>query len=344
MANTPVVVLDDTMTSIANAIRTRTGGSATMTPGQMPAKIAGISDVEGYLPREVSFGGTKISLPSSTQYYYPPTGANIVGYWAYAYAFNNWTSLKGIDFSGITTVEGYSFFNAFSQSSSILAGGVQFPDLTDVAGDYAFSGAMGSNARRFIFSFPALTTITGGSSFDGVARSSSLQTFGEGFPELVSTVGNRAFENCCSNCTRLTTVSFPKLRECLGTYTFYDGFRYCSNLTSIDFSKLETAGPQCFYSAFENCTSLTTVSFPALNSIGKESFASAFRGCSSSLVVSFPALNQNSFGSNIDQFKGMFTSIRGATVHFPASVQSIVETLAGYPNFGGTNTTVLFDL
>lgn len=43
MPSTPVVVLDSTLTSIANAIRSKTGGSATMTPGQMPAEIASIS-------------------------------------------------------------------------------------------------------------------------------------------------------------------------------------------------------------------------------------------------------------------------------------------------------------
>lgn len=43
MPSTPVVVLDSTLTNIANAIRSKTGGSATMTPGQMPAEIASIS-------------------------------------------------------------------------------------------------------------------------------------------------------------------------------------------------------------------------------------------------------------------------------------------------------------
>lgn len=36
--------------------------------------------------------------------------------------------------------------------------------------------------------------------------------------------------------------------------------------------------------------------------------------------------------------------VRGCTVHFPAAIQAKIETMTGYPNFGGTNTTVLFDL
>ena len=310
----------------------------------LPTAISSISGGEGYLPREVYSGTTTISLPVNTQYYTPPAGANTVGYQAYAYAFNGWNSLKGIDFSGITTVSGYSFYHAFTDVPSMPDGGVQFPDLADVAGNYAFSEAIGSGASKFVFSFPALTTITGGSSFSSVAKGTYIKTFGDAFPELVSVTGSRVFDGCCRSCSSLLSVSFSKLRECLGTYTFYNGFSGCSRLASIDFSKLETAGPQCFYYAFENCTSLTTVSFPMLSSIGKECFTQAFRGCSGSLVVSFPALNQNSFGSDIDQFKNMFSNTNGATVHFPASVQSIVETMTGYPNFSGANTTVLFDL
>lgn len=46
MPSTPVVVLDSTLTDIANAIRSKTGGSATMTPSEMSAQIMSIGGGE----------------------------------------------------------------------------------------------------------------------------------------------------------------------------------------------------------------------------------------------------------------------------------------------------------
>ena len=70
----------------------------------------------------------------------------------------------------------------------------------------------------------------------------------------------------------------------------------------------------------------------------------AFYGCSKLTSLSFPALTADSFGSAVDQFDNMLSGVTGCTVHFPAAIQAKIETMTGYPNFGGTNTTVLFDL
>ena len=70
----------------------------------------------------------------------------------------------------------------------------------------------------------------------------------------------------------------------------------------------------------------------------------AFYGCSKLTSLSFPALTVDSFGSVVDQFDKMLSGVTGCTVHFPAAIQAKIETMTGYPNFGGANTTVLFDL
>jgi hypothetical protein len=77
---------------------------------------------------------------------------------------------------------------------------------------------------------------------------------------------------------------------------------------------------------------------------GSNIFNQAFASCSSLTSVSFPALAADSFGSYINQFNNMLRNCSNVTVHFPASTQAKVEAMTGYPNFGGTNTTVLFDL
>lgn len=54
----------------------------------------------------------------------------------------------------------------------------------------------------------------------------------------------------------------------------------------------------------------------------------------------FPALKT---ASEIE-IQYMLSDVDGCTVHFPSNLESTIQGLAGYPNFGGTNTTLLFDL
>ena len=71
----------------------------------------------------------------------------------------------------------------------------------------------------------------------------------------------------------------------------------------------------------------------------------AFRGCTALTSVSFPALTANSFGTRTDQFNSMLSGCSNVTVHFPAAIQSTIGSWASVTaGFGGTNTTVLFDL
>ena len=116
------------------------------------------------------------------------------------------------------------------------------------------------------------------------------------------------------------TFSLPANVTGIGSYALADAFQSCSSLTSVDLS------------------SLTTVT-------GSYALSYAFRQCPRLTSLSFPALTTSSFGSYTNQFNGMLNSVRGCTVHFPASIQS---TIGGWSSvtggFGGTNTTVLFDL
>lgn len=233
MANTPVVVLDDTLTNIANAIRGKNGSSDKYKPGQMAYAIDNIPAGGIGIPREVSNGVYKV--PEITSFSLPPNATDVGGY-ALAYAFYSCPSLTSVDLSSLTAVSGNNAFN------------------------YAF-----------------------------------------GYCGKISSI----------NLSSLTTVS--------GTGSFNNAFYYCDALTSVDFSSLSTlSGSQALYSAFSNCHKIKS--------------------------LSFPALTVDSFGSAVDQFDNMLSGVTGCTVHFPASIQAKIETMKGYPNFGGTNTTVLFDL
>ena len=233
MANTPVVVLDDTLTDIANAIRGKNGSSDKYKPGQMADAIDNISAGGTGIPREVIDGVYKI--PEVTSFSLPSNATN-VGKYALAYAFYSCPSLTSVDLSSLTKVSGEdAFYEAFY------------------------------------------------------------------------------------NCTALTSVDISSLTTLSVRNALASAFDVCTALTSVDFSSLTTvSGYHALYNTFSRCNSLTSLSFPALTVSGLQ------------------------YGSS--QFDNMLYGVTGCTVHFPAAVQAKIEATSGYPNFGGTNTTVLFDL
>lgn len=129
------------------------------------------------------------------------------------------------------------------------------------------------------------------------------------------------FQNALQNLTNLQKVLFPNVTSLSLRATF----RGCTNLSVVDMPKVNTlpsnalAGSASTGGAFTDCTSLTTLSFPALTS--------------------------TSFGSYTNQFNYMLKGVTGCTVHFPSNLQSVIGSWSSVTSgFGGTNTTVLFDL
>ena len=233
MANTPVVVLDDTLTNIANAIRGKNGSSDKYKPGQMADAIDNIPAGGIGIPREVVNGVYK--KPEITSFSLP-SDATDVGQNALAYAFYSCPSLTSVDLSSLTKVSGES--------------------------------------------------------------------------------------------------------------AFYEAFYNCTALTSVDLSSLTTlSGRSALSSAFDNCTALTSVDLSSLTTVsGYHALSNTFSRCNSLTSLSFPALTVSGLQSGSSQFDNMLYRVTGCTVHFPAAVQAKIEAMYEYPNFGGTNTTVLFDL
>lgn len=219
--------------------------------------------------------------------------------------------------SDATDVARYALQYAFQSCPSLTS--VSVSSLTAVSGIYAFLYAFNYCSNLASVTFSSLATVSGSYAF------------------------NYAFRNCA----RLTSASFPALTIVSGANAFTQAFQDCRTINLVDFGSLATvSGGNVFYQAFSNCSGLPSVSFPALTTVsGNYAFRYAFRSCSSLTSLSFPALTASSFGSFTNQFNYMLDGCSGVTVHFPAAVQSTIENWSDVTaGFGGTNTTVLYDL
>ena len=120
-----------------------------------------------------------------------------------------------------------------------------------------------------------------------------------------------------------------------------------STIKIASFGSVETiSGAGALSMAFSNCSALVSVDFSNLSVLtGAQALSNL---CDSSLSIrslSFPALTSSSFGSFTNQFHNMLNGCSGVEVHFPSNLQSVIGSWSDVQaGFGGTNTTVLFDL
>ena len=201
-------------------------------------------------------------------------------------------------------------------------------------------------ADNFTFSLPANATSIGPSAlyhaFIGCISLTSVD-----LSSVTTVPGSSALYYAFSGCTGLTSVDLSSLTTVTGPNALYYAFSGCTGLTSVDLSSLTTvAGSSALSYAFNNCTGLTSVDLSSLTRVTSGyGMSYAFRSCTSLTSLSFPALTTSSFGTATNQFNNMLTKVRGCTVHFPAAIQSTIGNWTSVQNgFGGTNTTVLFDL
>lgn len=245
------------------------------------------------------------------------------------------TGVKGILVSGLEE----HFYN----NNSI--GSVSFPDLEILNQTNAMLKAFNASESVSSASFPKLTTISGQSAFENTfASCTNLTTVS--FPELTTVPGAYGMRDGLYM-SGLTSVSFPKLTTVSGMYGMENLCSGCSNLTTISFPTLTTlSGYQALAHAFYD-SKIVQAEFPALSNItGQKCLSKLFSNCTQIQSVSFPALTSTSFGSYTNQFSNMlYFQVKDCTVHFPSNLQSVIGSWSDVSaGFGGTNTTVLFDL
>lgn len=219
-----------------------------------------------------------------------------------------------------TTAPAHYIEKAVDANGKLIGGStvMNFNGVTDI-GNYALAYAYYNN-----------TNIT------GTIDMSSLTTIS----------GEKACFSTFYGCTGITTANFPVLTTVNGSNACSYMFAYC-RITTANFSALTTlSGYAAFEGLFAYGTGLTTMTFPLLKILtGYSALQTAFVRQTSLTSLSFPALTSTSFGSYTNQFKNMLQGVTGCTVHFPSNLQSVIGSWADViAGFGGTNTTVLFDL
>lgn len=167
---------------------------------------------------------------------------------------------------------------------------------------------------------------------------------------LTTLSGANAMSSCFYGCAGITSVNLSSLTTISAQEVCSSTFQDCTGITSVDVSSLTTISGYfaCGY-MFQGCTGLTSMVLSSLTSItGGQACRFMFAGCSNLTTLSFPALTSTSFGAS-SAFNNMLNGVTGCTVHFPSNLDpqngsTVISSLTGYPNFGGTNTILAFDL
>jgi len=237
----------------------------------------------------------------------------------------------------------------------------------------------GYPTSNFAFSTPSNATSLSPGVFNSVFEGSTTLTAVD-LSSLTEITGASTMESFCKNCTALTSIDLSNVTTINGANVMNNAFSNTS-ITSVDLSSLTTiSGGSAMGSAFMDCplissidlSSLTTLSgagammpntfsltnnpasplpltsvtFTSLSSIGGTAPMRNIFQRRDGLEIYFPALNSNSFAGQLTTyFDNLVNNAVGCTVHFPSNMQSVIGSWSSVQNgFGGTNTTVLFDL
>ncbi len=267
--------------------------------------------------REVVTNGT-YQVPSSSFTFTLPNTASDVGTYAMYQAFYYCSGLTSVDLSYLTKVSGG---NAMSQAF------------------YNCSGLTSADLSR-------LATVSGGNAMYQAFRNCGGLT-SVNLSSLTVVNGNYGMQGAFYGCTSLVSIDLSNLTVVSSYDGMYQAFCNCSGLTSVDLSRLTSvSGSYGISSIFSGCRNLTSVNFSNLTTIsGSSAMSQAFYNCTSLISLYFPSLSSSSFSSYTNQFNNMLLGCSNVTVSFPASIQSTIGSWSSVTSgFGGTNTTVLFDL
>lgn len=309
-----------------------------LVPTTAPAHYVEKTNVNGTLKK----GTTIINLNSVTSL------SNDVLYSVYSNV--SWFPANtSVNWDDVTTVGRHSLDQCFYYSN-IKSFSMQ--SLTQI-NDFGMYRCCYQCATLTTVDLPSLTTISADGLFECFYKNSSLTT--ADLSNLII-VYDRGLQGCFANNSNLVNVYLDNLTvlygsRVMGSYNSSECgcFENCTSLQTLTMPKLvyitsaSSVGEQV-NKLCKGCTSLSTVEIPSVKTIDNTyAFENAFKGNIALTTLSFPALKNT--GSINNQFSDMLSGVTGCTVHFPSNLQSVIGSWSSVTGgFGGTNTTVLFDL
>lgn len=263
------------------------------------------------------------------------------------------TGITGVDLSSLSILTGNAALEGAFFGCTGITGSINLSSLTSVG--------IAGNGNQLRSAFRGCTGITsvsfGNTSLQGLG---CFQMSFYGCTGIIGTVdmsgikgeqGN-SYQDMFNGCININSFKAPSPTNYgFASSCFQRMFSGCSSLVDVDLYNITycSSGSHnyVFSNMFENCSSLQNLSFISLTSGWASSagiFSNCCKGCTSLTTLSFPAL-RNSGVSRTDVFNNMLSGVTGCTVHFPSNLQSVIGSwTAVTAGFGGTNTTVLFDL
>ena len=290
--------------------------------------------------------------------------------------YSNMNISGNIDLSSITKISGdYALNSAFYSCGYIT--GVDLSNLEEVTATrsavqecfHYCTGITGiinlgklkkATQQAFNNAFNGCTGITGVnlSSLEIVGNSSFSSAF-QGCTGITGTIdlskivdistSSSALSSMFNGCKNITAINLSGLKTIYNSQSALQsvGYGTHTSLESINLSNLYSvyssqSALQYFFAGSDVLTSFTFNKLVKLQ--GNSILSSAFYNCSALETLSFPNLCYSS-DLNTGQFQSMLNGCIGVTVHFPAELESLMQNWASVTSgFGGTNTTVLFDL
>lgn len=163
-------------------------------------------------------------------------------------------------------------------------------------------------------------------------------------PSNVTSIGDYGLYYALYNCKVLELVNLNNIIN-IGNRGLSRCFNSCDILSSVDLSNVASISYEGLRDTFSGCSKLTSVDLSGLANIDIQGLYEAFTSCFKLTSLSFPSLTSTSFGGFKNQFYNMLSGVTGCTVHFPSNLESVIGTWSDVTKgFGGTRTTVLFDL
>lgn len=197
----------------------------------------------------------------------------------------------------------------------------------------------------------SLTEITGTDTMNNFCNGCTNLTSVD-LSNVVTINGSSVLDHAFSN-TSITSVDLSSLQTIFGGSAMNSAFADCPLINSIDLSSLTTlANAVTMPSAFSLSTSptsplpLTSVTFTSLSSInGTAPMRNLFQR-RDGLEIFFPAFTSTTFQGQLTTYlDNLVNNAVGCTVHFPSNMQAVIGSWSSVQTgFGGTNTTVLWDL